>query len=267
MAEVSTKPYLIRALYEWCADNGYRPYIAVVVDERTQVPREFVRDGEIVLNISAAATNRLAIGNELVEFEARFGGVARHVSIPIENVSAIFAQENGHGMAFEVPKKPAVPQEAPGEEAREDDRGTDASGDETEGARGAGTDAASLPAGDDAAEAEAGAGPKPAPGRARKRPKLAAVPAPGEQTTKPARRKGTISAVPAVPKPGSGSSPKPATGDAPAGDAGAAPRSGSAAPQGERTTPPDAGPTDEPGDDGPGPATTPPGRPRLTRVK
>src|SRR5690606_4746599 len=91
-----------RAIYEWCTDNGYRPFIAVVVDERTQVPREFVRNGEIVLNISAEATNRLHIGNELLEFEARFGGVARHVSIPIDNLSAIFAQENGHGMAFEV---------------------------------------------------------------------------------------------------------------------------------------------------------------------
>ncbi|MBN9463834.1 MAG: ClpXP protease specificity-enhancing factor, partial [Burkholderiales bacterium] len=107
MAEISTKPYLIRALYEWCADNGYRPYIAVAVDERTVVPREFVRNGEIVLNISAVATNRLTIGNELLEFEARFGGVARQVSIPIENISAIFAQENGHGMAFEVHRPPA----------------------------------------------------------------------------------------------------------------------------------------------------------------
>lgn len=103
MSEVSTKPYLIRAIYEWCTDSGYRPFIAVVVDSRTQVPREFVRNGEIVLNIAAAATNRLQIGNELLEFEARFGGVARHVSIPIDNVRAIFAQENGHGMAFEAP--------------------------------------------------------------------------------------------------------------------------------------------------------------------
>ncbi|MEB2336052.1 MAG: ClpXP protease specificity-enhancing factor SspB, partial [Burkholderiales bacterium] len=77
MAEISTRPYLIRALYEWCTDNGYRPYIAVAVDERTIVPREFVRNDEIVLNISATATNRLTIGNELLEFEARFSGVAR----------------------------------------------------------------------------------------------------------------------------------------------------------------------------------------------
>jgi stringent starvation protein B len=190
MAEISTKPYLIRALYEWCADNGYRPYIAVVVDERTQVPREFVRDGEIVLNISAAATNRLAIGNELVEFEARFGGVARHVSIPIENVSAIFAQENGHGMAFEVAKA-AVQADAPG---------ADAAGSGDAGSEGAGPDAAALPADADSdAPIEAGTGKAaPAAGRTRRRPKLAAVPAAREPARAPARRKGRITAVPAA---------------------------------------------------------------------
>lgn len=105
---LSTKPYLIRAIHEWCTDSGYRAYIAVSVDSRTVVPREFVRGGEIVLNVSPAATNRLHIGNELIEFEARFGGVARAVSIPIDNVSAIYAQETGQGMAFEVPKPLAL---------------------------------------------------------------------------------------------------------------------------------------------------------------
>jgi len=102
MADISTKPYLIRAIHEWCEDSGYRPYIAVVVDERTQVPSEFVRNGEIVLNVSAQATHLLSISNELIEFEARFSGAVRGVSIPIDNVSAIYAQENGHGMAFDV---------------------------------------------------------------------------------------------------------------------------------------------------------------------
>jgi len=102
MAEISTKPYLIRAIHEWCEDSGYRPYIAVVVDERTQVPQEFVRNGEIVLNVSAQATHRLRIGNDFVEFEARFSGAVRGVSIPIDNISAIYAQETGHGMAFDV---------------------------------------------------------------------------------------------------------------------------------------------------------------------
>ncbi len=115
MSEASTKPYLIRAIHEWCSDNGYRPYIAVVVGERTQVPFEFVRNGEIVLNVSPEATNHLVIGNDLIEFEARFNGVARNVSVPIGNVTAIYAAENGQGMAFDVPKALPVlePQPAP----------------------------------------------------------------------------------------------------------------------------------------------------------
>jgi stringent starvation protein B len=112
MAETSTKPYLIRAIHEWCTDNGYRPYVAVAVDERTIVPREFVRNGEIVLNMSADATNRLRIGNDLIEFEARFNRAAREVSIPIENVTAVYAAENGHGMAFDVPRADAEPSAA-----------------------------------------------------------------------------------------------------------------------------------------------------------
>lgn len=98
----STKPYLLRALWEWCCDHGYTPYIAVHVDERTRVPREFVRDGQIVLNIGPDATNRLQIGNELIEFQARFGGVARELSVPVAQVAAIYSRENGAGMAFDV---------------------------------------------------------------------------------------------------------------------------------------------------------------------
>ncbi len=103
MPQTSTRPYLIRAIHEWCSDNGFRPFLAVVVDANTVVPREFVRDGEIVLNVSIDATNRLQLGNELIEFEARFGGVARQVSVPVENVTAIYAAENGQGMSFEAP--------------------------------------------------------------------------------------------------------------------------------------------------------------------
>lgn len=98
----STKPYLLRAIWEWCSDHGYTPYIAVVVNERTRVPREFVRDGQIVLNVGGEATNKLQMGNEFIEFQARFGGVARELSVPIEQVAAIYARENGAGMAFEV---------------------------------------------------------------------------------------------------------------------------------------------------------------------
>jgi stringent starvation protein B len=97
----STKPYLLRAIWDWCCDNGFTPYIAVQVDGRTRVPREFVRDGQIVLNVGPDATNKLQLGNELIEFQARFGGVARELSIPVAQVSAIYARENGAGMAFE----------------------------------------------------------------------------------------------------------------------------------------------------------------------
>jgi stringent starvation protein B len=106
MAEpTSTKPYLLRALYEWCVDNGYTPYISVVVDANTRVPQEYVRNGEIVLNVGPLAANRLKMGNEQVEFSARFGGVAKELYIPVGQVSAIYARENGHGMSFEIEKK------------------------------------------------------------------------------------------------------------------------------------------------------------------
>ncbi len=102
MTETSTKPYLIRALHEWCTDNGYTPYIAVAVDSRTVVPREHVRDGQITLNVGTLATHKLVLGNEVIEFQARFGGVSRHISIPVDAVLAIYARETGQGMAFEV---------------------------------------------------------------------------------------------------------------------------------------------------------------------
>ena len=97
----STKPYMIRAIHEWCSDNGFTPYLAVAVDDRARVPHEFVRDGQIVLNIGHDATGRLQIANEGISFQARFGGVARDIYVPIGNVAAIYARENGAGMAFE----------------------------------------------------------------------------------------------------------------------------------------------------------------------
>jgi stringent starvation protein B len=100
--EPSTKPYLLRAIHEWCTDAGYTPFVAVAVDDSVRVPPEFVKNGEIVLNISALATSRLTIGNEAIEFRARFGGVAREVYVPVARVLAIYARENGQGMAFEV---------------------------------------------------------------------------------------------------------------------------------------------------------------------
>lgn len=102
MAEIPNKPYLLRALYEWCVDNGYTPHLAVKVDSRTQVPSEHVRNGEITLNVGPGAVHKLQMGNELIEFSARFGGVARHLSVPVANVYALYARETGHGMTFEV---------------------------------------------------------------------------------------------------------------------------------------------------------------------
>jgi stringent starvation protein B len=91
---------MLRAIWEWCVDNGLTPYIAVKVDGETRVPLEHVRNGEIVLNISSDATRNLKIGNELIQFSARFGGVSREVSVPIRAVAGIFAKESGQGMAF-----------------------------------------------------------------------------------------------------------------------------------------------------------------------
>ena len=96
----STRPYLIRALYEWCTDNSFTPFIAVLVDETVRVPNEYVKDGEIVLNISFDATSALTLGNEFIEFKGRFGGVARDILVPVGRVLAIYARENGQGMAF-----------------------------------------------------------------------------------------------------------------------------------------------------------------------
>ncbi len=96
----STRPYLIRALYEWCTDNGLTPYVAVRVDDSVRVPREYVKDGEIVLNVSMDATSGLSLGNDYIEFKARFAGVARDILVPIGRVIAIYARENGQGMAF-----------------------------------------------------------------------------------------------------------------------------------------------------------------------
>ncbi len=101
MAEISTKPYMLRAIYEWCTDSGYTPYLAVKVDAATTVPMEYVKKGEIVLNISFGATSGLKMDNDSIRFHARFGGVSREIFVPVNNVMAIYANENGQGMAFE----------------------------------------------------------------------------------------------------------------------------------------------------------------------
>ena len=254
MSEVSTKPYLIRALYEWCTDSGYRPFIAVVVDARTQVPREFVRNGEIVLNISAAATNRLHIGNELLEFEARFGGVARHVSIPIDNVRAIFAQENGHGMAFEVPGQA---QGDGAHEAESVDDGSSASSGSGARAEGEGAEpdgraiVEAVPGGREAPSDRAGTGRAPTKRAAAKRARKTVL---REVSGKPPRGEGAAGEAEASKEAG------PASGKRPRRPSIAAvPRDAGAGEKGSAEHPRDP-------DDGPGPGTTP-GKPRLTRVK
>ena len=101
MAEISTKPYLIRALYQWCVDSGLTPQLLVAVDAKTRVPAGFVKEGKIVLNINAGATRNLMLDNDWIQFSARFGGVSHEISVPIERVAAIFARENGQGLHFE----------------------------------------------------------------------------------------------------------------------------------------------------------------------
>ncbi len=107
-AGVSTRPYLIRALHEWCTENGFTPYIAVFVDASVHVPPEYVKNNEIVLNIGLEATNALRMGNDFIEFKARFGGTAREISVPVTHVIAIYARENGQGMAFPAPSAGAA---------------------------------------------------------------------------------------------------------------------------------------------------------------
>ncbi len=97
----STKPYLIRALHQWCTDFGFTPFLAVFVDERVEVPREFVKNNEIVLNISSEACHQLHIENDWINFQARFGGIPKKVLVPVTHVLAIYARENGQGLSFQ----------------------------------------------------------------------------------------------------------------------------------------------------------------------
>lgn len=107
-ATPSTRPYLVRALHEWCTENGFSPYMAVFVDESVQVPADYVVNGEIVLNVSYDATSGLQLGNDYITFKARFGGIPHDVMIPASHVLAIYAKENGQGMGFPPPEQPAT---------------------------------------------------------------------------------------------------------------------------------------------------------------
>lgn len=108
MSELSTRPYLIRAIHEWCVDSGLTPYLAVRVDEHTEVPRQHVKDGEIILNLSADAVRNLLLGNEMITCTGRFSGASFELMIPVQTVTGIFAKETGQGLVFQ-----AEPQHTP----------------------------------------------------------------------------------------------------------------------------------------------------------
>lgn len=158
----STRPYLIRALHDWCTDNGFTPYVAVYVDASVKVPPEYVKNNEIVLNVGFEATSGLKLGNELIEFRARFGGAAREIAVPIDHVVAIYARENGQGMAFPVPNAAGAgaPAPAPLAPAEATPRG---------GPRLTAVDAPVAPAATDEPPPDA---PPAAPGRGNARPSL-----------------------------------------------------------------------------------------------
>ncbi len=107
MSPASTKPYLVRAIFEWCCDQGFTPHLGVRVNARTRVPAGYVKDGEIVLNVSPAATRNLKMDNDWIRFSARFNGVSQELSIPMDAVAGIFAKENGQGLFFETPSETA----------------------------------------------------------------------------------------------------------------------------------------------------------------
>lgn len=108
MSEQTAKPYLVRAICEWCADSGLTPYLAVKVNAQTRVPHAYVKNGEIVLNISANATRKLTIDNDWIQFTARFNGVSQEVAVPLAAVAGVFAKETGYGFAFTIPQDPVA---------------------------------------------------------------------------------------------------------------------------------------------------------------
>ena len=169
----STRPYLLRALHDWCVDNGFTPYIAVHVDSSVQVPLEYVKNNEIVLNIGFDATSGLKLGNDFIEFKARFGGSAREITVPVDHVVAIYARENGQGMAFPMPTEPG-----PGHRAADTD---DTAAAPRAGLRLASSDGEGTPDHGHPEEADADAGddsgedPPPDPGAPSPRPTLKRV--------------------------------------------------------------------------------------------
>jgi len=114
MSMTSSRPYLLRSLYEWILDNNCTPYIVVnAYAESVQVPQEYVKDGQIILNISPIAVHDLLMGNEALEFNGRFAGIPTPVYVPIAAIMGIYARENGQGMVFETEMPSPVPPSPP----------------------------------------------------------------------------------------------------------------------------------------------------------
>jgi stringent starvation protein B len=117
------KPYLIRAIHEWICDNGLTTHVLVHADHAgVEVPRDYVQNGQIVLNIAPRAVNGFVANNEEIRFSARFGGVPTTVKVPVEAVLAVFARENGQGMAFDTPENPDPGPDGPDDGGDEDDK-------------------------------------------------------------------------------------------------------------------------------------------------
>lgn len=110
MSDLSTRPYLIRAIYEWCMDSSLTPYLAVRVNDQTEVPAAHVKNGEIVLNISSGAVRNLELGNEFITCNGRFSGTAFNIIVPVEAVIGIFAKESGQGLVFQVEEGGSPPE-------------------------------------------------------------------------------------------------------------------------------------------------------------
>jgi stringent starvation protein B len=105
---IPTKPYMVRAIHEWCVDNGLTPHLLVAVNAQCRVPMAYVKAGEIVLNLNYSATKDLHMDNEAIVFSARFGGVSQNLYVPMDAVKGIFARENGQGMFFEPAPQPNI---------------------------------------------------------------------------------------------------------------------------------------------------------------
>ncbi len=117
----SSQPYLIRAIYDWIIDNNFTPYLLVNAEnDYAMIPHDYVEDGKIVLNINPSAVSNLQLGNDYIMFNARFGGNAMEVSVPVVAVLAIYARENGQGMMFDEMEQqpPTPPQDTPPDKPR-----------------------------------------------------------------------------------------------------------------------------------------------------